>query len=84
LAEINRLPHFRAIIDGVGVHFLHFKERGSAPRALLLMNGWPSSFVEYRKLAPLLAEDFDVVIPALRGGHRYWRRRRYQTGTGTS
>jgi microsomal epoxide hydrolase len=34
------------------------------------MNGWPSSFVEYQRLAPLLAEgdpSFDVVLPALPG-----------------
>jgi len=44
---------------------------------LLLMNGWPSSFVEYGRLAPRLADPeafggsaldaFDVVIPALPG-----------------
>jgi microsomal epoxide hydrolase len=34
------------------------------------MNGWPSSFVEYQRLAPLLAESdpsFDVVLPTLPG-----------------
>ena len=41
------------------------------------MNGWPSSFVEYRRLAPMLADPvafggsaddaFDVVMPALPG-----------------
>ena len=63
-ARINGLPHYRATIDGVDLHFLHFKATGAAPQPLLLTNGWPSSFVEYTKLAPLLAPDFDVVIPA--------------------
>lgn len=73
-ARLRALPHFRAEIDGFGVHFLHFKGRGPAPQALLLMNGWPSSFVEYGKLAAMLADParhggsdadaFDVVIPA--------------------
>ena len=67
LAEINRLPHFRATTDGFAVHFLHFKGAGPSPKPLLLMNGWPSSFIEYRRLAPLLTNDFDVVIPALPG-----------------
>jgi pimeloyl-ACP methyl ester carboxylesterase len=70
LSELNRLPHFRAQIDGYGVHFLHFRGRGRKPVPLLLMNGWPSSFIEYQPLAPLLADDepsFDVVIPALPG-----------------
>jgi pimeloyl-ACP methyl ester carboxylesterase len=67
---LNDLPHFRAEIDGYGVHFLHFRGRGRRPIPLLLMNGWPSSFVEYQRLAPLLAEgepSFDVVAPALPG-----------------
>ncbi len=63
-ARINGLPHYRATIDGVDLHFLHFKGTGAAPQPLLLTNGWPSSFVEYTRLAPLLAADFDVVIPA--------------------
>lgn len=62
-ARINALPHWRATIDGVDLHFLHFKGTGAAPQPLLLTNGWPSSFVEYTRLAPLLA-DFDVVIPS--------------------
>lgn len=72
--RLRALPHFRAEIDGFGVHFLHFKGRGPKPQPLLLMNGWPSSFIEYAKLAPMLADPashggdaadaFDVVIPA--------------------
>ncbi len=74
---LNRLPHRRAAIEGFGIHFLHFKGRGPSPQPLLLINGWPSSFVEYQKLAPMLADPgkfggdpadaFDVVIPALPG-----------------
>ena len=73
----NALPQFRADIDGFGVHYVHLRGRGPNPTPLLLMNGWPSSFVEYRKLAPLLADPasfggaaedaFDVVMPALPG-----------------
>lgn len=66
-AELSRLPHFRATIDGYGIHFLHFRSRSQNPIPLLLMNGWPSSFVEYRRLAPLLLAgdpSFDVVIPS--------------------
>lgn len=64
-ARINALPHFQATtIDGIDLHFLHFKGTGPAPQPLLLTNGWPSSFVEYTRLAPLLAAHFDVVMPA--------------------
>jgi pimeloyl-ACP methyl ester carboxylesterase len=65
-AVLGQLPHHRATIDGYGVHFVHFRGRGSKPLPLLLMNGWPSSFVEYQRLVPLLLAgdpSFDVVIP---------------------
>jgi pimeloyl-ACP methyl ester carboxylesterase len=66
-ARINALPHFCATIDGIDLHFLHFKGQGSAAQPLLLTNGWPSSFVEFTRLVPMLLEGapaFDVVIPA--------------------
>ncbi len=75
--RLNILPQFRTTIDGFGVHYVHLKGRGPRPKPLLLMNGWPSSFIEYGKLAPRLADPaafggladdaFDVVIPALPG-----------------
>lgn len=73
-ARLAALPHCRAEIDGFGLHFLHYKGRGPSAQPLLLMNGWPSSFVEYTHLAPMLADPaahgadaalaFDVIIPA--------------------
>jgi microsomal epoxide hydrolase len=67
---LNRLPHFRASIDGYGLHFLHYRGRNSGAMPLLLMNGWPSSFVEFRRLAVLLSQgepSFEVVIPTQPG-----------------
>ena len=76
-ARLNALPQFRTEIDGFGLHYLHLKGKGPNPTPLLLMNGWPSSFAEYQKLAPMLADPaafggsaadaFDVVMPALPG-----------------
>ncbi len=75
--RLNALPHFSARIDGMTLHFLHFKAKSPGAQPLLLMNGWPSSFVEYTTLAPMLAnpeahgapqtQAFDVVIPAMPG-----------------
>jgi pimeloyl-ACP methyl ester carboxylesterase len=75
--RLNAQPQFRAVIDGFGLHYVHLKGRGPRPTPLLLLNGWPSSFVEYRQLAPRLADPaafggspddaFDVVMPALPG-----------------
>lgn len=75
--RLNAAPHFRAEVDGFGVHYLRLTGQGPSPRPLLLLNGWPSSFVEYRELAPRLADPaafggsaddaFDVIMPALPG-----------------
>ena len=74
---MNALPHFRAQVDGMGIHFIHARGRGPAPMALLLTHGWPSSFIEMREIIPLLADPgahggdpadaFDVVVPSVPG-----------------
>lgn len=66
LAGLNQLPHQRGTIDGYGLHFLHFRSQGHSSIPLLIMNGWPSSFVEYQRIVPLLVAgnpSFHVVIP---------------------
>jgi pimeloyl-ACP methyl ester carboxylesterase len=75
--RMNAIPQFRVSVAGFGVHYVHLRGRGPHPKPLLLMNGWPSSFAEYRRLAPMLADPaafggsavdaFDVVMPALPG-----------------
>lgn len=63
---LNRLPHYKATIDGYGLHYLHFRSERGQGMPLLLMNGWPSSFTEYQRLAPSLVKGeggFDVVVP---------------------
>jgi pimeloyl-ACP methyl ester carboxylesterase len=75
--ELNRLAHYRADIDGLRIHFVHERGEGPAPLPILLTHGFPSSFVEYLDLLPLLtdpaahgghAEDaFDVIIPSMPG-----------------
>jgi len=76
-AELNALPQYRANVDGSGVHFVHVRGVGPAPRPLLLASGWPSSFVEYLPIVNQLAnpgayggdprDAFHVVIPAMPG-----------------
>jgi hypothetical protein len=41
-ARLNAFPQFRAIVDGIGVHFVHVRGAGPDPLPLLLTNGWPS------------------------------------------
>lgn len=66
--RLNAFPQFKATVAGVRLHYLHIRGAGHDPVPLLLVNGWPSSFVEYlRVLEPLAAAGFTVVVPALPG-----------------
>jgi pimeloyl-ACP methyl ester carboxylesterase len=76
-AELNRLAHFRAEVDGVGLHFILERGRGPRPFPLVLTHGFPDSFVRFVALIPRLtdpaafggdpADAFDVVVPSLPG-----------------
>jgi pimeloyl-ACP methyl ester carboxylesterase len=66
--ELNKLPHFRTSINGDGLHFMHF--HGSDPGRrfpILLLHGWPGSFIEFVDGAKRLSERFDLVVPSLPG-----------------
>jgi pimeloyl-ACP methyl ester carboxylesterase len=74
---INRLPQFRVAIDGVPIHFVHVRGRGTNRVPLLLLHGWPWTFMDFHRLiGPLTdpvahggdaADAFDLVIPSLPG-----------------
>ncbi|HEY3228706.1 MAG TPA: epoxide hydrolase, partial [Roseiflexaceae bacterium] len=74
---INEFPHFRATVDGLGIHFIHERGKGPNPLPLIITHGWPGSFVEMLKIVPMLtdpasyggepADSFDVVVPSLPG-----------------
>src|SRR5262249_53910812 len=38
---INRRPQFRAVVDGVGIHFLRIPGRGPSCLPLVVTHGWP-------------------------------------------
>lgn len=76
-AAINALPWRSADVEGLTVRYLRFDgERADAP-AVLLVNGWPSSFLELTALAERLSVPsrhggdpgaaFTVVVPSLPG-----------------
>ena len=75
--KLNELDQFKTNIDGVDIHFIHQRSKNSNAMPLLLLNGWPSSIVEYAKvIGPLTdpvasggrAEDsFHIVIPSMPG-----------------
>jgi pimeloyl-ACP methyl ester carboxylesterase len=68
-AKLNReLPGFKCTLEGLNIHYARVDGGGDSKRpALMLIHGWPSSFAEMAKLAPLLADGFDVVVPSLPG-----------------
>ena len=75
--QLNRFDHFKTAIDGLDVHFIH--ERAADPDALplIIVHGWPSSFMQFHKvIEPLTdpaahggsADDaFHVVVPSIPG-----------------
>jgi len=75
--RLNTLEQFKTNIDGVDIHFVHQRAKNPNAMPLLLLNGWPSSIIEYEKvIGPLTdpvahggrAEDsFHVVIPSMPG-----------------
>ena len=69
--RLNSYPQFRAVVDGLRVHFVHQRGRGPAPLPVLLLHGWPGSFVQMLDLLPLLTDPpedaFDVVAGSLPG-----------------
>jgi pimeloyl-ACP methyl ester carboxylesterase len=75
--ELNRLPNFIALVDGIRIHFLWFRSPHTHAVPLVMAHGWPSSCLEFVEAAQRLADPgafglatdiaFDVVLPSLPG-----------------
>jgi pimeloyl-ACP methyl ester carboxylesterase len=75
--RLNQHPQYLTRIDGIDLHFLHVRSKYPDALPLVLIHGWPGSFVEFLEMiGPLTdpvahggkAEDaFHVVIPSLPG-----------------
>ncbi len=75
--RLNQFDQFKTTIDGLDIHFIHQRSTSANALPLLLLNGWPSSILEYAKvIGPLTdpaahggrAQDsFHVVIPVMPG-----------------
>jgi pimeloyl-ACP methyl ester carboxylesterase len=64
---INRLDHYRTEVAGLGLHFVHQRSPDDAATPLILLHGWPSSFLQMTKVLPLIRDGFHVVVPSLPG-----------------
>ncbi|MEV7046403.1 epoxide hydrolase family protein [Amycolatopsis sp. NPDC051061] len=74
--RLNAFPQFRSVIDGLRVHYVHQRADGGG-LPVLVLHGWPGSFVQMLDLLPQLAapaehggapaDAFDVVVGSLPG-----------------
>jgi pimeloyl-ACP methyl ester carboxylesterase len=60
--KLNALNHF----IWRGIHFVHRRASSGRGIPLILTHGWPSSFLDYLDMLPML-DDFDVVVPSTPG-----------------
>jgi len=75
--RLNAFPQFTTEIDGQTIHFLHVESPEPNATPLMLIHGWPGSFVEFIELIrPLTdpaayggdaADAFHLVIPSVPG-----------------
>jgi pimeloyl-ACP methyl ester carboxylesterase len=75
--RLNEFEHYRAEIDGARIHFVHARSRNPNAIPVLLLHGWPSTFVQMLDIIPLLtdpaahgmpeAPSFHVVAASLPG-----------------
>lgn len=75
--RVNALPQFLTEIDGQRFHFLHVESSQANATPMVLLHGWPGSFLEFLDVIPLLTEPaangapdapaFHVVVPSLPG-----------------
>ncbi len=76
-AHLNTFAHYKADIDGLGIHFVHERGKGPDPIPIVITHRWPGLFLEELKAIPLLTDpgahggdprdSFDVVVPSLLG-----------------
>ncbi len=75
--RLNGFPHFRTVIDGQSIHFIHARSPHPDALPLLITHGWPGSVVEFLDVIPRLtdpeahggraADAFHVIAPSLPG-----------------
>ena len=75
-SAIQSLPHYMATIQGLNIHFLRHrineKKKTNQFEAIMLLHGWPSSFLEFHRLIEVLQSQYkshqiDVIVPSLPG-----------------
>ncbi|KAL6898577.1 Alpha/Beta hydrolase protein [Trichoderma evansii] len=69
--QINTYNHFTTQIGNQSVHFIHEKSKDPNAIPLILLHGWPGSFLEMTHLVDRLisnsSQAFHIVVPSLPG-----------------
>lgn len=75
--RLNAFQHFKADVEGLGIHFIKQEGKGPNPMPLFMMHGYPWSFILLLKILPMLTDPesfggdpedaFTVVIPSIIG-----------------
>ena len=76
-AALNALPHFKADIDGIDMHFVHLRSKEADAMPLVITHGWPGSVYEFMEVVGPLTDPvahgreagdaFHVVLPSMPG-----------------
>jgi pimeloyl-ACP methyl ester carboxylesterase len=76
-ARFNEHPHYTISIDGQTIHFMVVRSPEPNARPLMLIHGWPGSFVEFTDVMGPLSDPrahggdpgdaFELVIPSIPG-----------------
>jgi pimeloyl-ACP methyl ester carboxylesterase len=76
-ARFNQHPQYTTSIDGQTIHFMRVRSAEANARPLLLIHGWPGSFVEFTDvMEPLTnprayggdpSDAFELIIPSIPG-----------------
>ncbi|KAL0632067.1 hypothetical protein Q9L58_009052 [Maublancomyces gigas] len=75
-AEINKLPQFTVPVKNLdgneySIHFIGIYSKNPDAVPLLLMHGWPGSFLEFLDIIPILAAStspaYHIIVPSLPG-----------------
>lgn len=75
--RLNEFEQFKANIDGLDIHFIHRRSKVPNATPIILVHGWPSSFLEFTRVIERLTDPvrfgghpddaFHVVVPSLPG-----------------
>ena len=76
-AALNALPHFKAEVGGIDMHFVHVRSKEPSAIPLVITHGWPGSVYEFMGvIGPLTdpvahggeaADAFHLVLPSMPG-----------------